>query len=177
MIAGEETKPIPQKTIEMGLSELRGILGEKTDNFLPGNKPVVSLSREDYQSSSFQKAEYDTMPEKYGASDRSVYIVIHADGSQTIVICGKGSSGNPYEMMHAVVGGLDLRPTKTTVYQYDGKETITESDLSGENNTYTGEFGKVEALMPHIKRRMGRNVGKEVFVQPDSTSSINLPVK
>jgi len=59
MIAGEETKPIPQKTIEMGLSELRGILGEKTDNILPGNKPVVSLSREDYQSSSFQKAEYD----------------------------------------------------------------------------------------------------------------------
>ena len=77
------------------------------------------------------------MPEKYGPGDGFLYTVVEGR-KETFVVTGKISSENPFEVMHAShLGTLDLREKMTVVYQYDGKNTITETDLkTKEKNQY-----------------------------------------
>lgn len=152
-----------RRPLEEGLGEVRILLGDLADIVLPQDRVVTGLSRENFQSSTFQRAGYSFMRERYSGSDRSLSIITFADGAQTFVVGGKISSGNPYEVGHASGDGIDLRKTITVIYDYDGIETITERTPDGEINTYHGEYGKPEALLPHVRRSMGTLVSREEF--------------
>ena len=153
-------------TVEKGTQELKQLLGEFSGEVLPEDKEIAELSRENFQSNTFRSAGYSTMPDRYGNTDRTLYTLSFADGSQTFVVTGKVSSGNPYEVGHAADGGIDLRRKHTVIYQYDGQETITERMPTGETNQYTGEYGKPDALLPHLRQRMGTSMKTERATKP-----------
>jgi hypothetical protein len=49
----------------------------------------MKLTREDFQSQTYQQAGYGTMPERYGTSYRYVYTLEYADATQLIIMGGK----------------------------------------------------------------------------------------
>jgi hypothetical protein len=56
---------------------------------LASGSEVMKLTREDFQSQTYQQAGYGAMPERYGTSDRYVYTLEYADGTQLIILGGK----------------------------------------------------------------------------------------
>jgi len=160
----KRTNQSSRQPLEEGLAETKALLGNMADTVLPPGKVVTGLYREDFQSKTFQQAGYSFMPKRYANSDRSLTAITFADGTQTFVVTGKISSGNPYEVGHAVSGGIDLRTTTTVIYEFDGNETIIETTPNRDNSTYRGEYGHPEALLPHVRSSMGTLVGREEFV-------------
>ncbi|HUW24477.1 MAG TPA: hypothetical protein VMW04_02505 [Patescibacteria group bacterium] len=165
-LTGRQDIPVSRiRTLQEGVEDVRTLLGGMTDTILPQGREVIQLQRENYQSRTFQRAAFDAMPERYGRFDRSLIIITFDNRAQTFIVTGRTSSGNPFEVMHATMEGLDLRGTHTVIYEYDGNETIVERNPTGEINTCQGEYGKPEALLPLIRKRLGILVGEE-FIQP-----------
>jgi hypothetical protein len=81
--------PGEKRPIAHGLEELRTVLGELARLALTSSSEVMKLTREDFQSPTYQKAGYGAMPERYGTSDRYVYTLEYADGTQLIIFGGK----------------------------------------------------------------------------------------
>jgi hypothetical protein len=100
------------------------------------------------------------MPERYGTADRFLYAVEYPDGRRTFVVVGKVSSGNPFEVSHATMGGMDLRASHVVIYKYDGKGTITEINQDGGSNVYSGENGNPDFLLGHIRQSLGTKVSR-----------------
>lgn len=138
------------------LEGLRTALGGKLTEFFPKGIEGI-IERETYQSETFTSAGYHHMPERYGLGDRVIYTIQHGDGTMTLVLTGKVSSGNPFEVGHATGGGVDLRKDFTVVYQYDGDETITETRLdTGHVNTFEGIYGRPDILLSYLRKNLGR---------------------
>jgi hypothetical protein len=162
----EKRKALPERTLEDGISEIRQLLGKSVDRVLSADNPVVGLEREDFQSFTFRRAGYHTNPDIYPSSDRSLYTLTYNDGRQAFVISGNIDDPSPtaiYEVGSAVTGGIDLRQSMHVVYLYDGAETITEIGPNGETNQYQGDWGRPEALLPEVAKKLGILVNTEKF--------------
>lgn len=141
------------------IEELEQVLADQFTAFFPdGIGPEVE--KETFQSQTFQRAGLDTMPERYGLGDRFMYTVKGRGGIITVVVSGRISSGNPFEVMHASWPGvLDLRKDMTVVYQFDGKDKITETKLKTEGkNEYSEEYGNLSFLFGCIRDTLGKQV-------------------
>jgi hypothetical protein len=77
---------VEKRPIAHGLEELRTVLGDLARVALTSGSEVMKLTREDFQSPTYQKAGYGAMPERYGTSDRYVYTLEYADGTQVIIM-------------------------------------------------------------------------------------------
>src|SRR5687767_14675364 len=86
---GADQSPVEQRPIAHGLEELRTVLGDLARVALTSGSEVMKLTREDFQSTTYQKAGYGAMPERYGTSDRYIYTLEYADGTQLIIMGGK----------------------------------------------------------------------------------------
>ena len=75
-----DQSPVDKRPIAHGLEELRTVLGDLARVALASGSEVMKLTREDFQSTTYQKAGYGAMPERYGTSDRYVYTLEYADG-------------------------------------------------------------------------------------------------
>jgi len=84
-----DQSPVDQRPIARGLEELRTVLGDLARVALTSRSEVTKLTREDFQSDTYQKAGYGAMPERYGTSDRYVYTLEYADSTQVIIMGGK----------------------------------------------------------------------------------------
>ena len=84
------------------------------------------------------------------------------DADSGDVIDGKKTNRErPYELMWQ---GADLRQRMVVTYQYDGKESITETDLTtGDSNVVTGKYGKPETLLYYVGRALGNVIKSETF--------------
>ena len=80
---------VDKRPIEQGLEELRTVLGDLARVALTSGNEVMKLTREDFQSTTYQRAGYGAMPERYGTSDRYIYTLEYADGTQVIILGGK----------------------------------------------------------------------------------------
>lgn len=137
------------------LEEIQQALGDRFKEFFPEGIEGI-IEKETFQSKTFVSVGYYTMPDVYGPGDGFLYTIPHQNGTVTIILTCKASSGNPFEVGHAVGGGVDLRKDHTVVYRFDGKETITETILSsGDVNTYEGEFGKPDILLANLRLCLG----------------------
>lgn len=145
------------------IEEVRSALGSKAQKIFPNSREVAELTRETFQSKTFQKAGYHLFDdERYGKGDRFLYIVTFIDGTQLIVTAGKVSSGNPYEVMHASIPHVDMREMRVAIYLYDGYSTITETlPDSDEINEYTGAYGNPKILLESARRSLGKFVVME----------------
>ena len=76
---------VDKRPIAHGLEELRTVLGEARVALTSAAKSV-KLTREDFQSTTYQRAGYGAMPERYGKSDRYLYTLEYADGTQLIMV-------------------------------------------------------------------------------------------
>lgn len=143
------------------VKELERVLTDQFTAFFPAGISR-EVERETFQSETFQRAGFDTMPDRYGLGDRFLYTTRGEDGRITFVVAGRVSSGNPWEVMHASFpGALDFRKDMTVVYQYDGTGTITETQLrNGERTEYSGQYGNPEALLSSIRQTLGKQVTK-----------------
>lgn len=140
------------------LKELQSALGNRFEEFFPEGIEGI-IEKETFQSKTFIRAGYHTMPDHYGPGDGFLYTIPHQDGTVTVVMTGKVSSKNPFEVGHAAGKGIELRKDYTVVYQYDGDETITETILtSGDVNTYQGEYGKPDVLLSSLRPSLGKRV-------------------
>lgn len=151
-----------------GLVEVRALLGDMADTVLTTGKVVTRLAQTDFQSPTFRNAAYNAMPERYGTSDRSLITITFDAGEQTFLVTGRVFSGNPYEVGHAAMGGMDLRRTQTVVYEYDGKGRITERVHNRPDNIYENEDGNPEVLLRHVVSRLGVPVGRTEFDLPQN---------
>jgi hypothetical protein len=141
------------------VKELEQILADKFHDFFPDGIPG-KVERESFQSETFRAAGFHTLPDRYGTSDRSLYTVKGEGGSITFVVTGKVSSDNPFEVMHASLSGvLDLRKDMTIVYQFDGKDKITETQIkTGARNEYSGPNGNPDVLLSYLRSTLGTPV-------------------
>ena len=97
--------PVEKRPLAHGLEELRTVLGELAHLGLTSSSEVMQLTREDFQSPTYQKAGYGAMPERYGTSDRYVYTLEYADGTQLIIFGGKFETvaGRPGCLQQALI--------------------------------------------------------------------------
>ncbi len=150
------------RTIDVGLLELRGKIGEKQAQALPQGREVVELSREDFQSRTYRNRGYN---EHSGpVADGHLYTITFADKSQAFVLYAKDSS-NPFAASMGLWGGvgIDMRPWHTFIYEYDGRETITATEPNGRVSTHTGEEGIPSAMLPTVRDSLGHSIGIEHF--------------
>lgn len=140
------------------LEEIQLALGDRFKEFFPDGIEGI-IEKETFQSKTFIEAGYYTMLDTYGLGDRFLYTIQHQDGTITVIMAGKVTSKNPFEVGHAAGNGLDLRKELTIVYQFNGNDTITETILSsGDVNTYEGEFGKPDVLLANLRPCLGTRV-------------------
>jgi hypothetical protein len=157
------------KPVAEGVAEARKLLTkDQVETLLPSDRMVTEVVCDGYQSETFRSAGYHMMPDRYGTTDRALVTVKFDDDASLFIVTGRVSSDNPYEVGHGAGGGIDLREKQTTVYVYDGHETITEYLPDGENNSYTGEYGTPDALLPHVESSLGTMVECQMYT-PEQT--------
>jgi hypothetical protein len=61
--------PVEKRPLAHGLEELRTVLGDLARVALTSGSEVMQLTREDFQSPTYQQAGYGAMPERYGTSN------------------------------------------------------------------------------------------------------------
>jgi len=155
-----------KRTAQQGMFEIRQFIGEH-DKLLPENSDVTELTRVNYQSRTYRAAAFQHMQDRYGSSDRHVYIISHNDNKVVFVIHGKVSGSNPWEVMHATLGAADFRNWNTTVYVYDGKDTLTAYPPGEKPTVITGEWADPNKLLTSIDSSMGTAVSIEEFLVQD----------
>ena len=133
-----DQSPVETRPMAHGLEELRTVLGDLARVVLTSGSDVMKLTREDFQSPTYQQAGYGAMPERYGTSDRYVYTLEYADGTQVIILGGKFAparrfAGNPDPNPMA-----DNRESSNFIYKYNGRHTVTERLPNGRVNRITG---------------------------------------
>ena len=160
-----DKRPVEQKSIAHGLEELRNVLGDLAGEALPDGKVVMNLTREDFQSTTYQQAGYGNMPERYGTSDRYVYTLEYADGSQVIIMGGKFASRSRSAAGSAADPLADNRESANFIYKYDGEKTVIERLPGGEVNRITGTLGRPRGLLPLLREWAGKSVHTERFAK------------
>jgi hypothetical protein len=160
-----DKRPGESKSMAHGLEELRTVLGDLAGEALSDEKEVMQLIREDFQSTTYQQAGYGNMPERYGTSDRYVYTLEYADGSQVIIMGGKFASGRHYASGAVVDPLADNRESANFIYKYDGEKTVIERLPGGEVNRITGTLGRPGGLLPLLREWAGKSVHTERFAK------------
>jgi len=160
-----DKRPVEQKSIAHGLEELRTVLGDLAGEALLDGKEVMQLTREDFQSTTYQQAGYGNMPERYGTSDRYVYILEYEDGSQVIIMGGKFASRSRSTAGSAADPLADNRESANFIYKYDGEKTVIERLPGGEVNRITGTLGRPGGLLPLLREWAGKSVHTERFAK------------
>ena len=158
-----DKRPVEQKSITHGLEELRTVLGELAGEALSDEKEVLQLTREDFQSTTYQQAGYGNMPERYGTSDRYVYTLEYADGSQVIIMGGKFASRSRSAAGSTADPLADNRESANFIYKYDGGKTVIERLPGGEVNRITGTLGRPGGLLPLLREWAGKSMHTERF--------------
>jgi hypothetical protein len=159
--------PVEKRPIAHGLEELRTVLGDVARLALTSGSAVVNLTREDFQSQTYQQAGYGAMPERYGTSDRYIYTLAYADGTQLILFGGKFArrfAGAPASSPLA-----DNRESAHFIYTYNGKNQTSERLPNGKVNRLTGRYGKPEGLLPLLREWAGHTVQTEQFAKDDQS--------
>jgi hypothetical protein len=115
---------VEKRPIAHGLEELRTVLGDLARLALTSGSEVVNLTREDFQSQTYQQAGYGAMPERYGTSDRYLYTLAYADGTQLILFGGKFAPARRFAGAPASDPLADNRERAHFIYTYN--EVIEE---------------------------------------------------
>jgi hypothetical protein len=160
---------VEKRPIAHGLEELRTALGDLARVALTSGSEVMNLTREDFQSPTYQKAGYGVMSERYGTSDRYVYTLEYADGTQLIILGGKFAPARRFAGDPAPDPLADNRESSTFIYKYNGKNMTTERLPNGRVNRITGKLGRPGGLLPLLREWAGNAVHTEHFakdVQP-----------
>ena len=118
--------PVEKRPLAHGLEELRTVLGDLARVALTSSSEVMQLTREDFQSQTYQKAGYGAMPERYGTSDRYVYTLEYADGTQLIILGGKFAPARRFAGDPAPDPLADNQESSNFIYKYNGKNLTTE---------------------------------------------------
>jgi hypothetical protein len=155
--------PVDKRPIAHGLEELRTVLGDLARVALTSGSEVMKLTREDFQSPTYQQAGYGTMPERYGTSDRYVYTLEYADGTQLIILGGKFAPARRFAGDPAPDPMADNRENSNFIYKYNGKNMTAERLPNRKVNRLTGKLGKPEGLLPQLRERAGLPVHTEQF--------------
>src|SRR4029453_4212715 len=137
-----DQSPVDKRPIAHGLEELRTVLGDLARVELTSGRKVIKLSREGFQSQTYQQAGYGAMPERYGTSDRYVYTLEYADGTQLIIFGGKFAPSRRFGGGPAPDPLAHTRGTPNLIYKYNGKNMNSESLPSGKVNRLTGKLGR-----------------------------------
>jgi hypothetical protein len=155
--------PVDKRPIAQGLEELRTALGDLARLALTSGSEVMKLTKEDFQSETYQQAGYGAMPERYGTSDRYVYTLEYEDGTQLIILGGKFAPARRFAGEPAPDPLADNRESSNFIYKYNGKNLTTERLPNGKVNRLTGRYGKPEGLLPLLRQRAGNPVHTEQF--------------
>jgi hypothetical protein len=155
--------PIEKRPIAQGVGELRSVLGDLARGALTSSSEVMSLTREDFQSETYQKAGYGAMPERYGISDRYVYTLAYTDGTQVIIFGGKFAPTRRFAGDPPPDPLADNRETSNFIYKYNGKNLTSERLPNGKVNMLTGRLGRPEGILPLLRERAGNPVHTEQF--------------
>jgi len=124
---------------------------------LPKNKSPIQIVREDY-CSLYADMEGGTFGPA-APPDGHLYTVEFPDGSKTFVLSKKtnrpfgGEQPNPWDWM-LMLGGRDMRPWETFVYEWDGKETINVTDPTGKVTKVAGRQGTPSAMLPTLRETL-----------------------
>src|SRR5919199_6209249 len=136
-----DQSPGEKRSLAHGLEELRTVLGDLARVALTSGSEVMKLTREDFQSPTYQKAGYGAMPERYGTSDRYVYTLEYADGTQVIIMGGKFAPARRFGGDPAPDPLADKRESSNFIYKYNGKNLTTERLPIGKVHRITGKLG------------------------------------
>jgi hypothetical protein len=147
------------------LEELRTVLGDLARIALTSGSEVTNLTREDFQSQTYQQPGYGTMPERYGTSDRYVYTLEYADGTQVIIMGGKFAPARRFAGDPAPDPLADNRESANFIYKYNGKNMTTERLPNGRVNRITGRLGRPGGLLPLLREWAGNAVHAEQFAK------------
>jgi hypothetical protein len=160
-----DQSPVDQRPIARGLEELRTVLGDLARVALTSRSEVTKLTREDFQSDTYQKAGYGAMPERYGTSDRYVYTLEYADSTQVIIMGGKFAPARRFAGDPAPDPMADNRESSNFIYTYNGKNMITERLPNGKVNRVTGKLGRPGGLLSLLREWAGNAVHTEQFAK------------
>jgi hypothetical protein len=123
----------------------------------------MKLTREDFQSPTYQQAGYGAMPERYGTSDRYVHTLEYADGTQLIIMGGKFAPARRLAGDPALNPMADNRESSTIIYKYNGKNMTTERLPNGKVNRITGKLGRPGGLLPLLRALVQLNGDNFLF--------------
>ena len=129
---GADQSPVDKRPIAHGLEELRTVLGDLARVVLTSGSEVMKLTREDFQSPTYQQAGYGAMPERYGTSVRYVYTLEYADGTQVIILGGKFAPARRFADDPAPNPMADNRENSHIIYTYHGRNMTTERLPNGQ---------------------------------------------
>ena len=160
-----EQSPVEKRPIAHGLEELRTVLGDLARVALTSGSEVMKLTREDFQSSTYQQAGYGTRPERYGTSDRYIYTLEYADGTQLIILGGKFARARRCAGDPAPDPLADTRESSHLIYKYNRKNMTTERLPNGKVNRITGKLGRPGGLLPLLREWAGNAVHTEQFAK------------
>ena len=125
----------------------------------------MKLTREDFQSPTYQKAEYGAMPERYGTADRYVYTLEYADSTQVIIMGGKFALARRLAGDPAPNPLADTRESANFIYTYHGSNMTTERLPNGKVHRLTGKLGRPGGLLPLLREWAGHAVHTEQFAK------------
>jgi len=157
--------PVEKRPIAHGLEELRTVLGDLARVALTSDSDVMKLTREDFQSPTYQQAGYGALPERYGTSDRYVYTLAYADGTQVIILGGKFAPAPRLAGDPAPNPMADNRKSSNIIYTYHGRNMTTERLPHGTVNRLTGKLGRPGGLLPLLREWAGNAVHTEEFAK------------
>jgi len=160
-----DQSPLDKRPISHGLEELRTVLGDLARVALTSGSEVMKLTREDFQSPTYQQAGYGAMPERYGTSDRYVYTLEYADGTQVIILGGKFAPARRLAGAPALNPMADNRESSHFIYTYHGRNRTTERLPNGQVNRITGKLGRPGGLLPLLREWAGNAVHTEQFAK------------
>jgi hypothetical protein len=160
-----DQSPVEKRPIAHGLEELRTVLGDLVRVALTSGSEVMKLTREDFQSLTYQQAGYGAMPERYGTSDRYVYTLEYADGTQVIILGGKFAPARRFAGDPAPNPMADNRESSNLIYTYHGRNMTTERLPNGQVNRLTGKLGRPGGLLPLLREWAGKSVHTEQFAK------------
>ncbi len=153
--------------LELGVREVREVLGERVARFLSDEVTVASINREDFTSRVY---DVEDGPIRHYV-DGHLFEVDFPEGEITYILHHKTSGGNPWADITAgglFPGGtgLDMRVWQTYVYEWDGKTTIKATEPNGRVTEIKGEDGVPDAMLPTLRQSLGHAVGTKRFVNP-----------
>lgn len=154
-----------RKPLSEGLASVGAMLGVNAKRVLedPG-RMVSSFVIERFMSPTFIETGRGFMAGLGGVPeyDRSLAIVRFADGGITFVEQGRTSTG-PFELFHVTLGGTDFRPLRTTIYEFDGRETMVVTEQGKPPVTYQVSEGQKSGFHQNFRDNAGRHFRTERY--------------